>query len=85
MDSLSRFALQIAFRSCPCNESKKDCSGEHGKVESIIFCPIRFVFLYSLMQTEQPKIPFLSADMIAAENYAFSFSLSLQIIILDFF
>ena len=36
MDPLSRFALQIAFRSCPCNESKKDCSGEHGKVELFI-------------------------------------------------
>ena len=33
MDSLSQFASQIAFRSCPCNEPKKDCSVEHGKVE----------------------------------------------------
>ena len=41
MDSLSRFALQIAFRSCPCNESKKDCSGEHGKVEVIII--VKFI------------------------------------------
>ena len=33
MNPLSRVALQIAFRSCPCNEPKKDCSVEHGKVE----------------------------------------------------
>ena len=33
MNPLSRFSSQIAFRSCPCNEPKKDCSVEHGKVE----------------------------------------------------
>ena len=36
MDPLSRFSSQIAFRSCPCNEPKKDCSVEHGKVELFI-------------------------------------------------
>ncbi|AVM68593.1 hypothetical protein C3V36_04625 [Lachnospiraceae bacterium oral taxon 500] len=54
MDSLSRFALQIAFRSCPCNESKKDCSGEHGKVE---------LFNINLIGRAQPASGFLSAKL----------------------
>ena len=55
MDSLSQFALQIAFRSCPCNESKKDCSGEHGKVELLIKADASELLIQS--ETKQAFLP----------------------------